>query len=115
VKVNLHFLEHPERSGIFNVGTGVAQSFNDVAVAVVNACRRAAGEPALDLAEMQRRGAIEYIPVPGALAGKYQSFTQADLSQLRSIGYREPFLDVAQGEGRYVDTLLSPGMSPVPA
>jgi ADP-L-glycero-D-manno-heptose 6-epimerase len=109
VKVNMHFLEHPERSGIFNVGTGAAQSFNDVAVAVVNACRRAAREPALDQAEMQRRGVIEYIPVPPALSGKYQSFTQADLSQLRSIGYREPFLNVEEGVGRYVDTLLSRG------
>jgi ADP-L-glycero-D-manno-heptose 6-epimerase len=107
VKVNMHFLEHPERSGIFNLGTGAAQSFNDVAVAVVNACRRTAREPALDLAEMQRRGVIEYIPVPQALSGKYQSFTQADLSQLRSIGYREPFLNVEEGVGRYVDALLS--------
>ena len=74
VKVNLYFLDNPGRSGIFNVGTGAAQSFNDVAVATVNACRAHAGEPALLLADMQRQGIIEYIPFPGDLKSKYQSY-----------------------------------------
>src|SRR4029077_11853981 len=54
VKVNLHFLDHPEASGIYNVGTGAAQSFNDVAVATVNACRGAQGVATLTLQAMQR-------------------------------------------------------------
>jgi ADP-L-glycero-D-manno-heptose 6-epimerase len=107
VRANLHFLEHNEVSGIFNLGTGKAQSFNDVAVATVNACRRAAGEAPLDLAQLRASGAIEYIPFPPALKGKYQSFTEADLSALRAAGYDAPFLTVEQGVGRYVDALIA--------
>jgi ADP-L-glycero-D-manno-heptose 6-epimerase len=102
VKVNLFFLDHPEISGIFNVGTGKAQSFNDVACATVNAARRARGEPALSLAQLREKGAIEYIAFPPQLVGKYQSFTQADVSALRAAGYGEPFLSVEEGVGRYV-------------
>jgi ADP-L-glycero-D-manno-heptose 6-epimerase len=105
VKVNQFFLEHPDKSGIFNLGTGAAQTFNDVAVATVNACRRARGEPALSLAELLAAGAIEYIAFPPALAGKYQSFTQADIGRLRAAGYRETFLNVEQGVSRYVQSL----------
>lgn len=107
VKVNLHFLEEKNRSGIFNVGTGRAQTFNDVAVATVNACRAAEGKPAIDLAEMKGQGAIEYIPFPEALKGKYQSFTEADLTALRKAGYDAPFLTVEEGVGRYVADLLT--------
>jgi len=105
-KVNLFFLDHPERSGIFNVGTGAAQSFNDVAVAMVNACRRDAGEQALSLDEMQQQGIIEYIAFPPDLKGKYQSYTQADVSALRSVGYGAPFLTVEEGVARYGSQLL---------
>jgi ADP-L-glycero-D-manno-heptose 6-epimerase len=106
VRVNLWFLDHPDKSGIFNCGTGAAQSFNDVAVAAVNACRRAAGQPALDLAQMRSQHLIEYIPFPRDLEGRYQSYTQADLAALRTAGYREPFLGVEQGVGRYCARLL---------
>ncbi len=106
VRVCLWFLEHPRRSGIFNVGSGRAQSFNEVAAATINACRRAAGEGALALHEMRERGMIEYIPFPDALKGKYQSFTRADLAALRGAGYDAPFLDVETGVGRYVEELL---------
>ncbi len=106
VAVNLHFLERPERSGIFNVGTGRAQTFNDVAESVVNACRRAAGEAVLARAELEAAGALQYIPFPDALKGKYQSFTEADLAALRSAGYEAPFLTVAEGVERYVAALL---------
>ena len=105
VKVNFHFLERPELSGIFNVGTGRAQSFNEVAETVINSCRRASGQPALPLAELKLQGAIEYIPFPEALQGRYQSFTQADLAALRGAGYDAPFLTVAEGVGRYVSEL----------
>src|SRR5471032_1795247 len=80
VNANLWFLENPEVSGIYNCGTGRAQAFNDVALAVVNTIRVSRGESGLPLAELVASGAIEYIPLPPALAGKYQSFTQADLS-----------------------------------
>lgn len=105
VKVNLHFLEHPH-SGIFNLGTGRAQSFNDVAVATVNACRAAQGQPTLSLGELQVQGIIKYIAFPDALRGKYQSFTQADLTQLRAAGYRGEFATVEQGVEQYVQQML---------
>jgi ADP-L-glycero-D-manno-heptose 6-epimerase len=106
VAVNLYFLEHPELSGIYNLGTGRAQPFNDVARAVVNACRQADGKPALSLEECRAQGLIEYVAFPEALKGKYQSYTQADVSQLRAAGYDAPFLTVEQGVARYVEALL---------
>jgi ADP-L-glycero-D-manno-heptose 6-epimerase len=107
-RVNLHFLDQSRHSGIFNVGTGAAQSFNDVAVATVNACRAANRETPLDLAGMQRERIIRYIPFPPDLRGKYQSYTQADMTALRSAGgYRESFLTVEQGVERYCAHLLA--------
>jgi len=106
VKVNMHFLDYPEQSGIFNLGTGFSQAFNDVAVATVNACRAAKGESSLGLDELQKQGIITYISFPEALKGKYQSFTQADVSALREAGYTEPFLKVQEGVSRYVAHLL---------
>ena len=106
VKVNLHFLDHPEVSGIFNIGTGRAQSFNDVALATINACRKAQGEPPLALDEARSQGLIEYAPFPDALKGKYQNFTQADVGALRRAGYSAPFLAVEEGVGRYCSQLL---------
>jgi ADP-L-glycero-D-manno-heptose 6-epimerase len=107
VRVNLFFLDHPDASGVFNVGTGAAQSFNEVAVAVVNACRINAGETRLTLEEMRARGIIRYIPFPGDLEGKYQSYTQADITALRSAGYAAPFAGVGQGVAEYCTQLLS--------
>ncbi len=107
IKVNMHFLDHPEQSGIFNLGSGRAQPFNDVAVATVNACRRHEGKPALSLAELVEQGVLEYIDFPDALKGKYQSFTQADITQLREAGYAEPMLSVEEGVDRYVDFLMT--------
>ena len=106
-RVNMHFLDHPDQSGIFNLGTGKAQSFNDVAVATVNALRSTTGESALTLEQMHQQQLIRYIPFPEQLKGKYQSYTQADISALRAIGYKEPFLNVEQGTTRYVNYLLS--------
>ena len=105
VAVNLWFLQNPQASGIFNLGTGRAQPFNDVAVATVNASRVLKGEAALSLAELVRLGFIEYVPFPEALVGKYQCFTQADLTQLRASGCHHAFADVASGVARYVDWL----------
>ncbi|NUZ07103.1 ADP-glyceromanno-heptose 6-epimerase [Piscinibacter koreensis] len=105
VAVNLWFLEHPDVSGIFNLGTGRAQPFNDVAVAVINATAAARGEAPRPLDGMVRDGAIEYIEFPAALVGKYQCFTQADLARLRAAGCDHEFADVASGVARYMEWL----------
>jgi ADP-L-glycero-D-manno-heptose 6-epimerase len=102
VAVNLWFLEHPEARGIFNLGSGRAQPFNDVAVAIVNGSRIAAGEAALPLPELVRGGLIDYVDFPAALVGKYQCFTEADLTRLRGTGCDHVFTDVATGVGRYL-------------
>ena len=106
VAINFYFLDHPNKNGIFNVGTGRSQPFNDVAVAVVNNLRQTEGKPALSLDAMRQQGLIVYIPFPDTLRGKYQSFTQADISALRKVGYKKPFLTVEEGVARYVRQLL---------
>ena len=83
VKVNLHFLDHPDQSGIFNVGTGRSQTFNDVAVATVNACRAAQGEPVLSLAQLREQSILEYIDFPEA----YQPLASPDDSQVLFDGH----------------------------
>lgn len=107
VAVNLWFFDHPGVSGIFNLGTGRAQPFNDVALTVVNTLRAHRGEAVLSLQEAVSRGLIEYIPFPDALRGKYQSYTQADLDRLRATGCDHAFADVQTGVSRYVHWLLS--------
>jgi ADP-L-glycero-D-manno-heptose 6-epimerase len=105
VAVNLWFFDHPEKSGIFNVGTGRAQPFNDVAAAVVNALRADPGPPAFDPRTAASKGLIEYIPFPDALRGKYQCYTQADLAALRAAGCDHVFADVQTGVARYMAAL----------
>jgi ADP-L-glycero-D-manno-heptose 6-epimerase len=105
VAVNLWFFDHPDKSGIFNLGTGRAQPFNDVAVAVVNALRENPDQPAFDADTAASRHLIEYIPFPEALRGKYQCYTQADLSALRAAGCDNVFADVQTGVGRYMAAL----------
>lgn len=109
VKVNMFFLEHPEKSGIFNLGTGCAHSFNDLAHSMVNTCRRNEGKPMLSLEEMVANGTVEYIDFPDSLNGKYQSFTQADITGLREAGYAEQFNNVADGIEKYVAELSAKG------
>jgi ADP-L-glycero-D-manno-heptose 6-epimerase len=106
VDLNLFLLANPAISGIFNVGTGRCQSFNDVAVATINRCRMEQGEDALDLATLQQENIIRYIDFPEKLKGKYQSFTEADISALREAGYTHKFYTVEEGVGRYVGRLL---------
>lgn len=93
VDVNLWLLENPQVSGIFNCGTGRSQSFNDVAKAVL---------------AHHGRGQLEYIPFPEHLRGRYQSFTEADISALRRAGYRGTFKSVEEGVQRYLTWLNSP-------
>ena len=92
VDVNLWFLDHPEQSGIFNVGTGRAETFNTVANAVI---------------AWHQQGSIEYIPFPEHLKGAYQSYTQADISGLRQAGYSKEFLTVKEGVTQYLNGLNS--------
>jgi len=102
VAVNLHFLDHPETSGIFNCGTGRAQPFNDVAAAVVNTLREERGEAALPLEKLVEQGLVRYIPFPDDLKGRYQSYTQADVTRLRAAGFSAPMRDVQTGVAEYV-------------
>jgi len=90
VDINLWFLDHPEVSGIYNTGTGRSQTFNDVANAVI---------------AYHQRGKIEYIPFPEHLKGCYQSFTEADLNNLRAIGCDHSFKTVEQGVRLYMEWL----------
>ena len=105
VAVNLWFFDNPMQCGIFNLGSGRAQPFNDVASSVVNTLRAAQGESAMSLDVMVQQGLLEYIGFPDALRGKYQCFTQADLTALRATGCNHSFVDVQTGVGQYVEWL----------
>jgi ADP-L-glycero-D-manno-heptose 6-epimerase len=102
VAVNLWFFDHPGVSGIFNLGTGRAQPFNDVATSIVNAMRSRHGETPLSLTELVAEGSIEYVGLPNALRGEYQCCTQADLTALRAAGCNYSFADVQTGVASYV-------------
>jgi ADP-L-glycero-D-manno-heptose 6-epimerase len=98
IKVKQWMLKNPTVSGIFNVGTGRASSFNDLANSVISGLGR---------------GRVEYIPFPEHLKGSYQSFTQADISGLREAGYHSDFLDVSNGVTEYMKWLQSKNISEV--
>lgn len=89
-KVNLWFLDNPNKSGVFNLGTGRSQTFNDVANAVI---------------DWHNKGKINYIPFPQHLKGAYQSYTEADIGALRKTGYQQEFNSVEQGVKKYLDIL----------
>jgi ADP-L-glycero-D-manno-heptose 6-epimerase len=88
--VNLWFLDNPQSSGVFNTGSGRAQSFNDVANAVI---------------KWHGSGKIKYIEFPEHLKGAYQSYTQADLEQLRASGCDVEFRGVEDGVKGYLDDI----------
>jgi ADP-L-glycero-D-manno-heptose 6-epimerase len=88
VNVNLWFLDHSDQSGVFNVGTGCSEPFNNVANAVI---------------DFHQRGKIEYILFPEHLKGHYQNFTQADISRLREAGFKDEFKTVAEGVKAYLE------------
>lgn len=90
VAVNLWFMENPGQSGIYNLGTGRSQPFNDVANSVI---------------KFHGKGKIEYIPFPEHLKGRYQSFTEADITALRTAGYESPFKSVEEGVTEYMQWL----------
>jgi len=101
VRANLFFLDHPKKSGVFNVGTGTSRSFNDVALAVINACRDVDGLAALSLDDARSQEVLSYYEMPQTLKGKYQSFTEASVEKLRTEGFDGRFIDVAEGVGSY--------------
>jgi ADP-L-glycero-D-manno-heptose 6-epimerase len=92
VAVVAHFLTHPDKSGIFNVGTGQARAFRDLASAVMTSLGR---EPS-----------ITYIDMPQDLQGKYQYFTEANMAKLRAAGYTQPFHSLEDGVRDYVQNYL---------
>jgi len=93
VAMTLHFLDRPEIGGIFNIGTGRAQSWNEVAAALF----KAAGRPLN----------IDYIPMPDELRGKYQYYTCADLTKLQAAGWSTPCRPLAHAVDDYVRHYLA--------
>ncbi len=90
VSVNLWLQQNLHVSGIYNCGTGNAQTFKELAQAVI---------------DWFGKGEIEYIPFPEHLKGAYQSFTEADMQALREAGYDKPFKTVQEGVPLYLDWL----------
>ena len=111
VRVNLHFLERPGPSGVYNLGSGEARSFNDLATAVVNARREFDGAAPLPTAELVTQGVIGYRAFPDGVRERYQSFTCARLDALRAAGYVAPMSALEQGVPAYVRSLHATGVA----
>lgn len=92
VKVVAWLLANPQVNGLFNVGTGKARSFEDLATATFAAVGKAP--------------AIQYIEMPEQIRGKYQYFTEASMERLRAAGYTEPFASLEDGIKDYVQNYL---------
>jgi ADP-L-glycero-D-manno-heptose 6-epimerase len=111
VAVNLWFYDNPTVSGLFNLGTGRAQPFNDIAVSVVNTMHHLKSKTdsyeVQTLEQLVSQQLIQYIPFPAALVGKYQCHTQADLRALRATGCDHVFADVSQGVSAYIQQLAA--------
>ena len=90
--VNIWFWQHPNQSGIFNLGTGKSRTFNELAKAII---------------AWHKRGKIKYIPFPNDLRGQYQCFTEADVSKLRRAGFNGEFKTIEEGIKIYLDWLNS--------
>lgn len=92
VDMTLFFLERPELGGLYNVGTGTARNWNDLAKAT--------------FAAMGREPKIEYIPMPEHLQGKYQYYTQADVTKIRDAGYEKDTTTLEDAIADYVQNYL---------
>lgn len=90
--VVVHFLQNPQYSGIYNIGTGHARSFKDLASTVMTSM---GGVPS-----------ITYVDMPQDLQGNYQYFTEASIAKLHAAGYRQPFRTLEDGVGDYVQNYL---------
>ncbi len=95
VEMVLHLADSPKANGLFNVGTGTARSFKDLATAVFTA--------------MGREPDIDYIDMPEGLRDRYQYFTQATIERIREAGYEEPIRSLEDGVADYVQAYLMPG------
>ena len=95
VAAMLWLLDTPDVSGLFNLGTGTARTFLDLANAV--------------FAALGMDPNIEFIDTPEAIRDRYQYFTQAPMERLRAAGYDGDFLGLEDGIGRYVDGFLTTG------
>ncbi|GAC1346512.1 MAG: ADP-glyceromanno-heptose 6-epimerase [Acetobacteraceae bacterium] len=93
VDVLLWLIDHPDITGIYNVGTGTARSYFDLACAVCAAL----GQPPR----------IEFVPMPPALRGHYQSFTEARMDRLRAVGYPGRFTPLEEGVHHYIQRYLA--------
>jgi ADP-L-glycero-D-manno-heptose 6-epimerase len=93
VSVMMWLLDHEAVNGLFNLGTGQARSFLDLASAVY----RAAG----------REPCIKYVDTPIAIRDKYQYFTEARMARLKACGYDKPFTSLEDGVSAYVNRFLS--------
>jgi len=93
VAVMVWLLEHPQTDGIFNVGYGVARTWNDLAAAV--------------FAAMKQPVAVDYVPMPETIRDKYQYFTEARMDRLRQAGYDRPFTSLEAGVIDYVRGYLA--------
>jgi ADP-L-glycero-D-manno-heptose 6-epimerase len=95
VAMTLHLAANPAANGIFNIGSGKVQAWNDLARAV--------------FAALQREPRIEYIEMPESIRDKYQYFTQADIGKLLSTGYKQPITSLQDAVRDYVVHYLIPG------
>jgi ADP-L-glycero-D-manno-heptose 6-epimerase len=95
VAITLHLAANPVANGIFNIGSGKAHTWNELARAV--------------FAALNREPRIEYIQMPEAIRDKYQYFTQADIGKLLSTGYAQPITSLSDGVRDYVVNYLVPG------
>jgi len=92
VNMTLYFLEHPDKNGLFNVGSGKARTWNNLVTALFNALNKPVN--------------IEYIDLPDHLADKYQYFTEANTGKLKNAGYNEPVSSLEDGVNDYVKNYL---------
>jgi ADP-L-glycero-D-manno-heptose 6-epimerase len=92
VDVMLWLMQNPSVSGLFNLGTGTARSFSDLARSLFTA--------------MKREEEINFVDTPVAIRGKYQYFTEAKMDRLRAAGYRKAFTGLETGVSRYVRDYL---------
>mgnify|MGYP001308557236 FL=1 len=90
-EVNLWFYQNSQISGIFNLGTGISNSFNQIAREIIN---------------WHGKGKINYIDFPENLKGTYQAETKADMGNLRKIGYSKKFTDIHNGIKQYLNSLV---------
>lgn len=94
VDATLFFLDHPDKNGVYNIGTGIARTWNDVAHAM--------------FAALGKKANIEYVDMPENLRDHYQYYTMADIAKLREIGYSKDMTSLEDAISDYVKNYLVP-------